>query len=82
MKRYVLITVCEREITTHTYNTKEEAQKFMREELINAIHDDEVEELIGQGQEYFDNCQIAEYSAWANNTKAGNWDWQIVEIII
>ena len=67
--KYMLISVCEREITTHLYDTLEDARTAMISDLESCIdlEDDEYE--------------IEEMSAWANADDGDmNCDWQIVEI--
>ena len=66
---YMLITVCEREISTEKFKTMAEAQKAMEKEL-NEVTDTENDEF-----------ELGEYSAWAN-TDGGdyNYDWEIVAI--
>lgn len=67
--KYMLISVCEREITTKECDTLDEARKTMIEELeaCTDLEDDEYE--------------IEEMSAWANADDGDmNCDWLIVEI--
>ena len=68
---YMLITVCEREITTEKYKTMIEAQKAMEKEL------NEVTDTSEDGDEF----ELGETSAWAN-TDGGdcNYDWEIVAV--
>ena len=67
--KYMLISVCEREITTYLYDTLEEARDSMIRDLESCtdLEDDEYE--------------IEEMSAWANADNGDmNCDWKIVEI--
>lgn len=67
--KYMLISVCEREITTYLYDTLEEARDIMIKDLESCtdLEDDEYE--------------IEEMSAWANADNGDmNCDWKIVEI--
>lgn len=68
---YMLITVCEREISTEKFNTMEEAREAMEKEL------NEVTNTSEDGDEF----ELGEFSAWAN-TDGGdyNYDWEIVAI--
>lgn len=68
---YMLITVCEREISTEKFETMLEAQKAMKKEL------NEVTDTNEDG----DDFELGEFSAWANADSGDcNYDWKIVAI--
>ena len=64
MAKYVLISVCEREITATFFGTVNEARNQMRKEY--------------RETEYKDDGEIDKMSAWANGDQ--NNDWLIVPI--
>ena len=74
-KKWLLISVFEREISTKQFDTLEEAQKEMRE---NFYEDEDIDELLEEGE-----AELNEMSAWANADDGYmNCDWQIVEITL
>lgn len=77
--KYMLISVCDREILTEKFDTKEEAQETMRREM---IEQGKVPEDIFDNEEYEDyDCGFGEYSAWANNgINHADFDWLIVAL--
>lgn len=78
-KKYMLISVCDREILTEQFDTKEEAQETMHREM---IEQGKVSEGIFNNEEYEDyDCGFGEYSAWANDViNHANFDWLIVAL--
>ena len=75
MKKYMLISVCEREIETLQTDTLEEAQERMLREL-NEFGGVESPAI---GMEGPDN-EIDEMSAWSNVKDDIKQDWLIVEL--
>lgn len=77
VKRYMLISVFEREILTEVFDTKEEAQEAMHKEIMEQC---EVPEDIFCEQEYDDGgWGFGEYSAYVNDgVNHDNSDWLIV----
>ncbi|MDO5546884.1 MAG: hypothetical protein Q4F79_00135 [Eubacteriales bacterium] len=78
-KKYMLISVCDREIMTEQFDTKEEAQESMRKEMIEW---GKVSEEIFSEQEYDDgDCGFGEYSAYVNDgANHADLDWLIVAL--
>lgn len=78
-KKYMLISVCDREILTEQFDTKEEAQETMHREM---IEQGKVPEDIFDNEEYEDgDCGFGEYSAWANDgLNHSDFDWLIVAL--
>lgn len=78
-KKYMLISVCDREILTEQFDTKEEAQETMHREM---IEQGKVPEDIFDNEEYEDgDCGFGEYSAWANDAlNHSDFDWLIVAL--
>ena len=78
-KKYMLISVCDREILTEQFDTKEEAQETMHREMIEQGN---VPEDIFDNEEYEDSdCGFGEYSAWANEgINHADFDWLIVAL--
>lgn len=78
-KRYMLISVCDREILTEQFNSLKEAQSAMHKEMIEQgkVPDDIFEE-----SEYDDgDCGFSKYSGYANDgVNHADFDWSIVEI--
>lgn len=82
MKKYLLIEVFNREITTNTFNTLEEAQNAMKYNLAeacnstdedNRVDEERLIELVNNGDIYID-----ETMAWSNYDDI--YDAQIVVI--
>ena len=79
--KYMLISVYEREISTELFNTQEEAYDAMKTELLKAMDDDEVTQLIESGENELSDCGLYADSAWANADDGDmNCDWKIVAI--
>lgn len=78
-KKYMLISVRDREILTEKFDTKEEAQETMHREM---IEQGKVPEDIFDNEEYEDgDCGFGEYSAWANDgLNHSDFDWLIVAL--
>lgn len=78
-KRYMLISVCDREIMTEQFDTKEKAQESMHKEMIEF---GEVPEEIFNEQEYDDgDCGFGEYSAYVTDgANHADFDWLIVAL--
>lgn len=78
-KKYMLISVCDREILTEQFDTKKEAQETMYREMIER---GKVSEDIFSEKEYEgDNCGFGEYCAWANDgINHADFDWLIVAL--
>lgn len=75
--KYMLISVCDRDILTEQFDTKENAQEAMHKEM---IEQGKVPEDIFDGKEYED-YGYGEYSAWANNgINHADFDWLIVAL--
>lgn len=76
--RYMLISVCDREILTEIFKTKEEAQKAMHEEMINSGAPQE----IFLENEYDDgDVGFGEYEAYVSDgVNHANFDWLIVAL--
>ena len=79
-KRYMLISVCDREILTEQFDTKEEAQETMHREMVEQGR--VPEDIFLEGEEYDDgNCGFGEYSAYANEgVNHADFDWLIVSL--
>lgn len=78
-KKYMLISVCDREILTEQFNTKKEAQEAMHREM---IEQGMVPEDIFYEQEYDDgSCGFGEDSAYVNDgVNHADLDWLIVAL--
>lgn len=79
-KKYMLISVCNREILTEQFDTKEEAQETMHREMIE--QGKVPEDVFSEGEEYDDgDCGFSEYSAYANDgVNHADFDWLIVAL--
>lgn len=72
--KYILISVCEREITTTEHPTFEEAYALMEKEL---------DETMSTGRETYtegDEYELGDDCAWSNTNRDAKSDWQIVKI--
>lgn len=69
----MLVTVCERDITTEKFASVTEAYKAMEKKYNAVCHENNLEEE----DEY--ECGIEDMSAWATPNCA-NYDWKIVEL--
>ena len=78
-KKYMLISVCDREIFTEQFDSLKEAQDMMHKEM---IEQGKVPEEIFNEQEYDDgNCGFGEYSAYVNDgANHADLDWLIVAL--
>lgn len=78
-KRYLLISVCDRDIMTQIFNNQKEAQTTMHKEMVKW---GKVPEDIFQEKEYDDgDCGFSERSAYANDgINHDDFDWLIVKI--
>ena len=80
-RKYLLISVAGREILTEQFDTLENAQKTMHEELIQWGH---IPEECLKQKEYedeFGNFGFGEYGGWANRgLNNADYDWSIVEL--
>lgn len=78
-KKYMLISVCDREILTEQFDTKEEAQEAMHREM---IEQGKVPEDIFDTEECEDfDYGFGEDSAWANDgINHADFDWLIVAL--
>lgn len=80
--KYMLITVCEREIMTEIFDSLEPALETRKEEMLNAWYgeDDEIREALENNDEYDGGGDFAfdEWRAFVNGRD--NWDWAIVEL--
>ena len=65
---YMLITVCEREISTQKFDTLDDCQNAMENELYEVVDIDD------------DEYELDDFSAWADGYGGQNFDWKIVEI--
>lgn len=79
LKKYMLISIRNREILTEQFYTKKEAQDTMHREMIEY---GKVPEIIFEHEEYEDSDYgFGEYSAWANNgVNHADFDWLIVAL--
>ena len=82
MSKFILISVCDREIMTEVFDSYEEARAQRNKEMIEwarvpeeAFRDEECEEI---GDEIEDSFGFGKYEAWAN--ARCDLDWLIVEI--
>ena len=79
MKRYILITVFEREISTERYDTLEEAQKELKNRLfidegVKEAFDEKCYTYDEETRTYCgDGWELAPMYAWCNGRR-GNWD--------
>ena len=80
MKRFMLISVCEREILTEMFDTVEEARETMHREM---IEQGKVPDDIFDNIEYDDSdCGFGEWSAYANDgVNHADFDWLIVDLM-
>lgn len=87
--KYILITVCEREIYTQEFNTLADAQKQMLSELMDEVidshWDDDVYNAVSQYKfdspmNMFDDFYISSDMAWSSLDDDWNLDWKIVAI--
>lgn len=78
-KEYMLISVCDRDILTERFNTKEEAQESMHSEMIEW---GKVPKEVFSEEEYDDgDFGFGEYSAYVNDgANHANLDWLIVAL--
>ena len=78
--RYMLISVCERDIMTEIFDSKEKAQTTMHEEMVK--WGKVPEEIFQEEIEYDDgDCGFGEWSAYVNDgVNHDNYDWLIVAI--
>ena len=71
MAKAILISVCNREISTEVFETFDGAKNQMEHEYFETIKDDDC----------VDDSEINEYSAWANIDDSDyQYDWMIVEV--
>ena len=84
MSKFILISVCDREIMTEVFDSYEEARVQRNKEMIEwarvpeeAFRDGE-EEYEEIGDEIEDSFGFGKYEAWANDRC--DFDWLIVEI--
>lgn len=78
-KKYMLISVFDREILTEQFDTKEGAQETMHREMI--AHGKVSEDIFNE-PEYEDfHCGFSEECAWANDgINHSNFDWLIIAL--
>lgn len=78
-QKFMLISVCDREILTEIFPTLAEAQDMMHEEMCQWGR---VPKEIFLEKEYDDgNCGFGEWSGYANDgNNHANYDWLIVEL--
>ena len=76
-KKYMLISVCERDIMTERFDTLEEAQRAMKNEMVER---GEVSKDIFTNNHYDDgDCGFSEMNAYVNDgANHNNLDWLIV----
>lgn len=83
-EKYILIEVRDRDITTHYFDTKIEAQQAMKNFLIEVSDDDLSEELnefdeqLKNGEDIDicgDDFRITKNSAWCNHACGNHSDW-------
>ena len=78
-KKYMLISVCDREILTEQFDTKEEAQETMHREMIE--QGKAPEDIFAEKEYEDDDYGFGEDSAWANDgVNHANFDWLIVAL--
>lgn len=80
MKRYILISVCEREILTELFDTIEEAQETMHREMVEwgKVLPDVFVETEYDSPDF----GFGEYGAFVNNgCNHNNYDWLIVDLL-
>lgn len=95
MSKYMLITVCEREISTEQFDNFEDARNQMMEELKEQFFgfghnydedDEEYQEWLEiSSNERYEDTEFYQFafdsdSAWSNIDDDYKHDWQIVEI--
>lgn len=83
-RAHLLISVCEREITTEIYPNLEAARKAMLDELKDEFlkGDDEAEwdEIVSHEEFECSDFAFTKLTAWSNLDDDCNCDWQIVPI--
>lgn len=79
MKRFMLISVCDREILTELFDTVEEAREAMHREM---VEQGKVPDDIFNNTEYEDSDYgFGEWSAYANDgVNHADFDWLIVNL--
>ena len=79
MKKYMLISVCDREILVEQFDTYEEAFEQMKKEMIDFGR---VAEEIFEETLYEDyDCGFGPYCGYANDgNNHGDYDWRIVNL--
>lgn len=92
MGKYMLITVCEREIMTDIFNTFDDARKAMMDEVWKEILEsnfdiDEAAQFMNDDSHtwssdsgYYDVLEFGKYYAWSNVNDDYPMDWRIVGI--
>ena len=86
MKKYVLVTVWEREISDEIFNTLEDAQKAMRKYLeteLNECLENYPKVDLSQEYESSDDNYLYGYGptyAWSNVDRHCDLDWKIIEV--
>lgn len=78
-KKYMLISVCDREILTEEFDTIQKAQETMHEEMIKQ---GKVPKDIFTQEEYEEgDYGFNDYCAWANDgVNHADYDWLIVAL--
>ena len=81
MNKYMLISVCEREIMTDLFENFQDARKTMLKELYSQAKENDVE--VDTTQVLVDDEELYGYGndwAWSNVDDDYYWDWKIVEV--
>lgn len=71
--KYLLISVCDRVITTEQFATEKLAQEQMEAELLVAT-EGYLEDMVSHGR-----AELRKHSAYCDHN-GSNYDWQIVEL--
>jgi hypothetical protein len=79
MKKYMLISVCDREILTERFDTHEEAFEQMKKEM---IEQGKVPAEIFENDHYEDyDCGFGSECGWANDgINHADFDWRIINL--
>ena len=78
-KKYMLISVCDRAISTEQFDTLQEAQETMHREMVE--YGKVPNDIFGAKEYEDDECGFGEWSAYANDgLYHADYDWLIVSL--
>lgn len=83
-QKYMLISVCDREILTEQFKSHEEAHDAMKNEFLDSLRcspDEDLMEAIYSGDYDDGDMGFGEWSAYSNDgMNHANYDWLIVAL--